>query len=614
MTLSGPYCATISSPFAGVAFYGNGDTAQTTHDFATIPGEYKLSLAGASSTSAAAQISVRVSGTKVGSASFTGTTVATQSVSFTLHTGSGAQPLAFVMETDNGSSDLYLQSVTVSYVGAPPAKPQPPSVGAFTSGVYRNLFAERGYAAADIEAKVDGAWNQLFNGQDGTTTGQRVYYPVGTDMAYIWDVSDNDVRTEGMSYGMMIAVQLDKQDEFNRLWKWAKTYMQHASGDRKGYFAWHCQTSGSQMDPNPASDGEEYFTTALLFAASRWGNGTGIYDYRAEAEAILHAMLHTELADGGVVDSVTNMFNPQGLVVFTPYANAATYTDPSYHLPAFYELWSRWGIEDNAFWSTAASASRTFFNANASSTTGLTSDQANFGGSPTGGNGNFTFDAWRSANNWAMDYAWFAKDSSEVTRSNHLLQFFDGQGIGAYANQFTPGGTPLSSDHSPGLVAMNAVAAIASDQDVVWDFVDELWNTPPPQGFYRYYDGMLYMLGLLHVSGNYRIYGPGAASSDSGATGPGSDGGVAPGPDGGASRPDGGASGPDGGALGPDGGASRPDGGASRPDGGHGLSTPGSGGCNCTFTRLTDHAPAAGLFGALLAIFCVVGRRRHARR
>ena len=42
-----------------------------------------------------------------------------------------------------------------------------------------------------------------------------------------------------------------------------------------------------------------------------------------------------------VIDSVMNMFNTQQRqVVFTPYASAAKYTDPSYHLPAFYTVWA----------------------------------------------------------------------------------------------------------------------------------------------------------------------------------------------------------------------------------------------------------------------------------
>ncbi|HMB24080.1 MAG TPA: glycosyl hydrolase family 8, partial [Anaerolineales bacterium] len=129
------------------------------------------------------------------------------------------------------------------------------TVGAFESGKYRNLFAEYlGKSDAEAKARVDAAWDQLFYGDDDT---ERVYYPVDEDMAYIMDIGSDDVRSEGMSYGMMIAVQLDKQEEFDRLWKWAKTYMYHPDGPFKGYFSWHCTSSGMRLDDVPASDGEE---------------------------------------------------------------------------------------------------------------------------------------------------------------------------------------------------------------------------------------------------------------------------------------------------------------------------------------------------------------------
>ena len=94
------------------------------------------------------------------------------------------------------------------------------SVQSFQTGRYRNLFQEYlGKTEAEIQAKLDAAWEKLFYGDDDF---ERVYYPVGDDMAYMLDVGNNDVRSEGMSYGMMIAVQLGKQDEFNRLWKWTE--------------------------------------------------------------------------------------------------------------------------------------------------------------------------------------------------------------------------------------------------------------------------------------------------------------------------------------------------------------------------------------------------------
>ncbi len=175
----------------------------------------------------------------------------------------------------------------------------------FSTGVYRNAFREIGKDDKEIATKVEGAFQQLFYGKDDT---ERVYFPVGIDQAYIKDIGNDDVRTEGMSYGMMIAVQLDRREEFDRLWRWSKTYMQYQDGPMKGYFAWQCDDKGNKRGKTPASDGEEYFATALFFADGRWGSKGGI-DYRKEADAILHAMLHKERDNGGIVEGVHNMFD-----------------------------------------------------------------------------------------------------------------------------------------------------------------------------------------------------------------------------------------------------------------------------------------------------------------
>ena len=404
-------------------------------------------------------------------------------------------------------------SVSAATTRTPPTRaptPQPtvpPNPGgAFESGRYRNLFDELlGKSDAEIQQKIDQAWQQLFYGDDGT---QRVYYPAGQDMAYIKDIADNDVRTEGMSYGMMLAVQLDKQEEFNRLWKWADTYLLQKKGPYKGYFAWHATDTGKQIDANPASDGEEWFVMALLFAANRWGNGEGIFNYQAEAQKILDAMLHKNEKGHG---PVTNMFDAKTKqVVFVPGGPGAAFTDPSYHLPAFYELWARWADQGNSFWKAAAQVSRAFWKKAAQPQTGLMPDYAEFDGRPSGDpfHKDFRFDAFRVASNVALDWAWFAADPWEVEQSNRLLDFFRGQGLDDYVNQYALDGKPLSGDRSAGLVAMNAVAGLAADPQKSKDFVQALWDLEIPSGQWRYYDGLLYFLALLQVSGNYRIYAP----------------------------------------------------------------------------------------------------------
>jgi len=413
----------------------------------------------------------------------------------------------FVLSACARSMSLPLPTATASPIPPSPSpSPRPVVTPAFESGHYRNLFQEYlGESEAEVQAKLDAAWQQLFYGDDTT---QRVYYPVGEDMAYIEDIGNGDVRTEGMSYGMMIAVQLDKKEEFDRLWKWAKTYMYQSEGPYRGYFAWHCTPQGQQLAANPASDGEEWFVMALLFAAGRWGNGEGIYNYQEQAQQILDTMLHKSEENNGLA---TNMFDTQTRqVVFVPSGRNATFTDPSYHLPAYYELWARWAARDNEFWAEAAQASRDFFHRAAHPQTGLMPDYANFDGTPVSDpeHEDFRFDAWRTLANVAVDYAWFAADPWQVEQSNRVLGFLLSQGVDTFPNQYTLDGQPLSADHSTGLVAMAAVAALAADAEYGRPFVQALWEARIPSGKWRYYDGMLYLLALLHVSGHFKIYAP----------------------------------------------------------------------------------------------------------
>lgn len=504
MTCGGSYAGPVSGKeYSAVALYGNGDYCTTSYEFVGTNKKYRMVVKGASSNSTTASVSVYIGGKKVGKVSFTGTTLSEQSFEFKMTDVTGKQEIKFLLETDNGSNDTFVNSYELYYIGDVkplPDAPIPASVGAVSTGKYRNLFKELGYSDAEIDKKVESAWQKFFYGTDD----ERIYYPVGEDMAYIYTADTDDVRSEGMSYGMMICVQMDKQEEFDRLWKWAKTHMQHKDGQFKGYFAWQMNTDGTIKDNTPAADGEEYFATSLLFASARWGNGEGIYNYNKEAQEILKTMLHQ--ADDGVGE---NMFNKEHkMPVFCPIGSAAAFSDPSYHLPAFYEVWAREAEQDKDFWSEAAEASRQHFKDATNEKTGLGPDYSEYSGAAKndGNHGDFRFDAWRIAANIACDYAWWAQDSWATTHANRIQSFFYDQGVDSYGNQWSLDGKNLSTDHSPGLVAMNATASLASSDKKSWSFLEDLWNISPTTGKYRYYDGCLYMMGLLHCSGKFRAY------------------------------------------------------------------------------------------------------------
>jgi oligosaccharide reducing-end xylanase len=398
---------------------------------------------------------------------------------------------------------LYLGLATAAFAEGP---------GAFASGRQRNLFHELlGRTEAETDAKIQAAWQQFTGGDEQT---QRLFYPVAGDMAYVPDINSQDVRSEGMSYGMMIAVQLDQRREFDRLWQWACTHMRQASGPYRGYFAWHADYQGRQLSAGPASDGEEWFVMALFFAAHRWGNGEGIFNYEAEAQALLHTMLHKSAEPGR--GEVTDMFDRAAQqIVFVPHGQAALFTDPSYHLPAFYELWARWAAapEDRAFCAAAATASRAFFKRAAHPRTGLMPDYAEFDGRPhvAQGHEDFRYDAWRTLSNPALDYAWFAADPWAVEQSNRVLRFLTAQGP-ACPSIFKLDGQALSTDvNSPGLIAMAATAGLAADPELARPFVEQLWAMEIPAGHYRYYNGLLYLIALLEAGGRFQIHAPPAS-------------------------------------------------------------------------------------------------------
>ncbi len=379
------------------------------------------------------------------------------------------------------------------------------NLGAFHTGRYRNVFQQYGYSDEQITQKLEQTWSDLLEGAPDV----RIYYPLGDDMGYILDTGNDDVRTEGMSYGMMMAVQMDKKDLFDRLWKFSATYMQHEDGRYKHYFAWHCKPDGTRISQGPAPDGEEFFAMALLFASNRWGDGPAPYNYAEQARRILHACLHQgESGEGDPMwDAQTK------LIKFIPESG---FSDPSYHLPHFYELFALQANErDRPFWREAAAASRAYLHTACHPLTGLSPEYANFDGTPTelqphGDFRHFYSDAYRVAANIALDWEWFRADAWQVEQSRRIQHFFRPIDVSDY-RRYAIDGKPFDEPalHPIGLLATNAMASLAADDGPNAEhFVRLFWDTPLRKGVRRYYDNCLYFFSLLALSGRFRIYLP----------------------------------------------------------------------------------------------------------
>ncbi|MFA9187482.1 glycosyl hydrolase family 8 [Flavobacterium magnesitis] len=375
----------------------------------------------------------------------------------------------------------------------------------FKTPQYRNLFKEVGYSQVEIDQKLAKAYYDIFEGPN------RVYFEEGDSLGYVSDIKNKDARTEGMSYGMMVAVQLDKKEVFDRLWRWSVKYMQHQSGSREGYFAWSVDPiTKKKNSQNSASDGELYYITSLLFASNKWGNNTGI-NYYKEARRILDAMWEK---DG--TDNVYNLINTQHKqITFVPEGGSYNWTDPSYHLPAFYEVWALYAKDGHEeFYKECANVSRNFLHKACHPVTGLNADYTEFNGEPHSTRwmpAAFRYDSWRVPMNVAMDYTWYGKDKKwQEDYAKRFQDFLRSKGIENYVDQYNlDGSTPdfilqaghvKKLRHSIGLVSTAATASLVNKDKESIDFVHAIWNAklePYEDGYFDpYYDGLMYLFSL----------------------------------------------------------------------------------------------------------------------
>ncbi len=370
--------------------------------------------------------------------------------------------------------------------------------------VYPNILRQAGIDEETVQRRTREVWMELTRGPC------RIYEEAGDDMGYFTDTGNDDVRTEGMSYGMMMAVQMDDKDVFDRIWRWSLKYMRHGSGRYEDYFAWSCNTDGTRRAEGPAPDGEEYYAMALLFASARWGDGEPPLDYGAQARRILRACVHK---------GALSMWDERTkLIKFVPEAQ---FTDPSYHLPHFYEQFALRADEaDRRFWKEAAESSRRYLRAACNPKTGLAPNLTGFDGAPLPVpaeaednvwarlGGCYFSDAYRVAINIAMDSVWCGPDPwrREIAGA---LQSYVYEHEEPSLHVVYPDGAVFEKEpimHPLGMKASWACASLAADGKYRLKAARDFFDLPLRTDKRRYYDNCLYFFTLLALGGNYRIY------------------------------------------------------------------------------------------------------------
>lgn len=366
----------------------------------------------------------------------------------------------------------------------------------------KSLFEDYGYSKAEVDERKAQIWHDIFE------SGNKFYNKNDDGTGYVMDTGNNDVRTEGMSYAMMLAVQYNRQDVFDSLWQWVMKYMYMTEGPNVHYFAWSVDPSGIPNADGPAPDGEEWFAMDLFLAQSRWGSREGIFDYEEWGRAILKACLHREDIGGFPMWNLENY-----LIKFIPEVE---WSDPSYHLPHFYEFFARHSnSEDKEFWKQAAARSRDYLILACDPETGLNPEYANYDGSPhidERDHWHFFSDAYRTAANIGLDTLWNGPLPELSNRTSALQEFLETHDSSIV---YDIHGNPTQEHvlHPVGLIATTAQASLASrfselpeSEERARRWVAKFWDTPLRTGDRRYYDNFLYAFAFLVLSGNFRRY------------------------------------------------------------------------------------------------------------
>jgi len=372
--------------------------------------------------------------------------------------------------------------------------------GAYFTGEYPNFLEEVGISREQSVQRIEQAFRTIFFDPE-----EGFCHHTDEDAWCMVDTGNQDARTEGMSYGMMMCVQMNRKDIFDRLWTFCERYMLIRQGPNSGYFIWSTGLDGSPNADGPAPDGEEYFAMALLMASARWGDGAGIFAYSSRAREILrHAVHQHEMVPGG-----QPMWEPENaLIRFVP---GMRISDPSYHLPHFYELFAIKADEaDRAFWKAAAKASREYIAASAHPVTGLSPEYADYEGKTVllfGKPWVYYSDAYRVAENIALDTIWFGEDERLTEIATRLQDFFALQDMDhLYAYELDGRAQSEPAMHPTAIRAVIGAASAASHSGARRRFLEEFSVLPMRRGNRRYYDNCLYFFCLLMLAGEYRMY------------------------------------------------------------------------------------------------------------
>ena len=314
----------------------------------------------------------------------------------------------------------------------------------------------------------------------------------------------NSTVSEGIAYGMIIAVLCDQQPLFDDFYRYALCFE-----NKSGLMDWYIAPDGLHaLGVGAATDSDEDIAWALLMAHRQWGGqGALVEPYLVSAQRQIERIWQCEVDHDRYPDMLLPGDDWRGQNVF----------NPSYFAPHQYRLFAE--ATGNPGWLRVIDRGYeiVFASLNARSENrenGLVPAWCNAEGTPVeafpGALTNYQYDSARLPFRLAQDWA-AARDPRALDYLKRVSAFFARIGADQIVDGYTLGGEPAPDPRSarpnPGSAVFVGAAAVGAMHDPQYrSFVDACYARVQSGTLLarsRYYNHSWTVLSLLMLSGNF---------------------------------------------------------------------------------------------------------------
>jgi len=313
--------------------------------------------------------------------------------------------------------------------------------------------------------------------------------------------------SEGIGYGMLLAVYMGDQEVFDNLWLYEQSHL-----DANGLMNWEIgpdnkTTSGGS---GAATDGDEDMAFALVMAARQWGSSPRLQTtYLEYAKELIDLIWQYE------VDQTRGYMLKPG----DQWGNLDV-TNPSYFAPAYYRVFGEvtgktddWiKVVDSSYSIIAKSLNATSGNQD----NGLVPAWCNSSGTPveaySGAPLYFQNDSTRTPFRVGQDYCYFGEPRAAAYLAK-ISAFYANVGVDAITNGYNLDGTPHPEKDYGSLQAASFVgpAAVGAMSDLQYQqFIDDAYAKVATLNLSAgtiYYQKSWTALSLLMLTGNFVVLG-----------------------------------------------------------------------------------------------------------